>query len=157
WLERGDGKPDYIEEPVQEDEFIEIKQVAVKLTAGTTGFVVDYANEEGERIMFRKSWLNAKGYKADRLFATKIKGQSMESGLYEDDVVIFNAADTDPVDGKVFAVNYEGECIVKRLIRDNNAWWLESDNPDKARFPRKYCTSTTMIIGRVVHKQSEHI
>ena len=156
WLETGQGHMKPPNQP-EEDDFVEVKRVMLKLSAGVSGFAVDYVGDEGEPIMFRKNWLKDNGYKPDKLFAIKVKGQSMETGLYDGDVVVVNVADVEPKDGKVFAINYEGEATIKRLTRDNDAWWIDSDNPDKRRFPRKFCTSTTMIVGRVIHKQSEHI
>lgn len=81
----------------------------------------------------------------------------MEPGLYDGDTIVVNLADATPTDGSVFAVNYEGQCVVKRLKRDAGRWWLTSDNADKRFFPDKLCDENVSIIGRVVHRQSEHI
>lgn len=61
------------------------------------------------------------------------------------------------VDGDVFAANYEGELVIKRLVRDAGQWWRCSDNPDPMRYPRKVCGKSVLLIGRVVHKRSEHV
>lgn len=156
WLETGAGTPEIASDP-QEDDFVEVKRVDLKLSAGVSGFTVDYLGDEGEPIMFRNSWLKARGLKAGKLYATKVKGPSMENGLHDGDTVVINTGDTVPVDGEVYAINYEGEPIIKRLTRDNGSWWLDSDNPDKVRFPRKHCGNTALIVGRIVHKQSERI
>ena len=68
-----------------------------------------------------------------------------------------NTEQITPKDGTVFAVNYEGELVIKRLVRDRGEWWLSSDNPDQTRYPRKLCDENCIIIGEIVHKQSEHI
>ena len=81
----------------------------------------------------------------------------MEPGLYHGDTVVVNTADTEPKDGKVFAVNYEGELVVKRLVRDAGQWWLRSDNPDQRRYPPKVCGEGVFVLGRIVHKQSEQL
>ena len=61
-------------------------------------------------------------------------------------------------DGEVFAFNFEGEPVVKRLQRDSATWWMASDNPDQRRYPRKECSDAhCIILGRVVHRQSERI
>jgi phage repressor protein C with HTH and peptisase S24 domain len=71
---------------------------------------------------------------------------------------VINTADITPADGEVFAVNYEGEAVVKRMVRDAGEWWLSSDNPDQRRYSRKLCAGDAcIIIGRIVHKQSERI
>ncbi len=155
WLESGDGEPEVPED--QHESYVEIRVVDLKLSAGIVGFSVEYSGEDVEPIMFRRSWLFQKGYKAERLFATKIKGPSMENTLFDRDLVVFNTADTEPSDGEVYAVNYDGEPIIKRLVKDAGQWWLDSDNQDKVRFPRKVFTSTSSIVGRVILKQSERI
>jgi phage repressor protein C with HTH and peptisase S24 domain len=82
----------------------------------------------------------------------------METNLHEGDMVVVNTADTEPKDGEVFAVNYEGEPVIKRLARDRGTWWLASDNQDKGRYPNKECVEgSCIIVGRVIHKQSERI
>jgi phage repressor protein C with HTH and peptisase S24 domain len=82
----------------------------------------------------------------------------MEPGLYDGDTVVINTADTKPADGEAFAINYEGELLIKRLVRDNGLWWLSSDNSDQRKFPRKQCAGDLcLIIGKIVHKQSERI
>ena len=82
----------------------------------------------------------------------------MEPGLGEGDLVVINTADTTLVDGMVYAINYEGEAVVKRLVRDSGEWWLTSDNSDQRRFHRKSCRSgECIIVGRVVRKESDRI
>lgn len=137
---------------------VRIKKVRLRLSAGIAGFATDPIEEEENPISFRSAWLDKRGYIADKLVAIEIRGQSMESGLYEGDTVVVNTADILPKDGEVYAVNYEGEAVVKRLVREMGSWWLVSDNPDQRRFPRKQCSGDMcIIIGRVIHKQSERI
>lgn len=137
---------------------IRIKKVLLRLSAGIAGFSTDPIEEDENPISFRSAWLDKRGYIADKLVAIEIRGQSMESGLYEGDTVVVNTADILPKDGEVYAVNYEGEAVVKRLVREMGSWWLVSDNPDQRRFPRKQCSGDMcIIIGRVIHKQSERI
>ncbi len=82
----------------------------------------------------------------------------MEPALYAGDVVVINTADREPKDGQVFAVNYEGEDVVKRMMRDTGEWWLHSDNADQRRYPRKMCRGNEcLILGKIVYKQSENI
>jgi len=135
-----------------------VRTVKLKLQAGVSGFAVEPEEEEGPPIFFRNDWLQQRGYKPYNLLAVKVKGHSMEDKLYPGDLVVVNTADTEPQDGEVFAVNYEGEPVVKRLKRERGSWWLASDNQDKARYPDKECVdSTCLIVGRIIHKQSERI
>ncbi len=64
---------------------------------------------------------------------------------------------TEPLDGSVYAVNYEGELVFRRLVRDGGLWWLYADNADQARFPRKTFDEGAVLLGRVVHRLTDHI
>ena len=99
-----------------------------------------------------------RGFNPERLLALRVIGASMEPGLFDGDTVVVNLADANPVDGEAFAVNYEGELVIKRMRRDAGEWWLSSDNSDKRRFPDKRCAGDGIeILGRIVYKSSERI
>jgi phage repressor protein C with HTH and peptisase S24 domain len=139
-------------------DLVSVRRVELKLKAGVSGFGVQPTDTSVPPIFFRADWLQSKGYKPYKLVALKVSGQSMEPSLYQDDMVVINTDDVTPRDGKVYAVNYEGEAVIKRLIRDGGTWWLSSDNPDQRRFPRKECSDAScIIVGQVIHRQSEHI
>lgn len=139
-------------------DLIEIRKVKLRLSAGISGFAVDQEIDDGLPLSFRKSWFDKNGYSPDKLVAVKVKGESMETTLYENDTVVVNTADRTPKDGEVFAVNYEGEAVIKRMVRDIGQWWLSSDNPDQRKYHRKVCQGEAcIIIGKVVHRQSERI
>lgn len=162
WLETGKESPtrgtagkaiDMDEHP----EYSAVKRVRFKLSAGVSGYEVEYLTEHLAPIYFRRDWLKARGLGADKLLAVEIIGQSMEPSLFEGDVVVINTADTVPQDGEPFAANYDGELVIKRLKKDVGEWFLSSDNQDKRRFPDKRCDERTILIGKVVYKQSERV
>lgn len=162
WLEKGAGDmlAGIDKQSISLDEnpdYPAIKRVKFKLSAGATGFGVEYKDGEGNPLVFRRDWYERNGYNPDKLFATYVANGSMEPGLFDGDTVVINTAQTELKDGRVFAVNYEGELVVKRLVRDDGQWWLSSDNPDQSRYPRKVCHEGVHMIGEVVHKQSERI
>lgn len=134
-----------------------IKHVHFKLSAGCSGYGLEYTNETKRPLVFGREWYEDRGYKPSKLFAVKVANGSMEPGLVNNDVVVVNTADTELKDGEVFAMNFEGELVIKRLVRDGGYWWLSSDNPDQRRYPRKICDENVFCIGRIVHKQSEKI
>lgn len=139
-------------------EFVAIRYGTFKLQAGVVGFAIDYQDDEMAPIFFREDWLRSEGLKAHHLTACKITGDSMAPGLNAGDTVLIDTSQIEPRDGKVFAVNYEGELVIKRLIRDAGQWWLSSDNADKTRYPNKLCAGDLcLIIGQCVHKQSTMI
>lgn len=135
-----------------------IRRVRFRLSAGASGFGVDYSHsEDGAPIVFQRGWYEARGLKPCQLFAVKVANGSMEPGLHDGDTVVVNTDSVTPKDGVVFAVNYEGEMVIKRLMRDGGQWWLASDNQDQRRYPRKICDEHSVLIGEIVHKQSERI
>jgi phage repressor protein C with HTH and peptisase S24 domain len=162
WLATGAGAMELAEaQAVDLDnhpDLTRIRAVNLKLQAGLTGFAVESEIADSPPIFFRADWMQARGFKPYKLLALKVRGQSMEPTLYADDLVVANTADTEPKDGEVYAVNYEGEAVIKRLVRDGGSWWLASDNPDQRRYPRKeWVDGNAIVIGRIVHRQSERI
>jgi phage repressor protein C with HTH and peptisase S24 domain len=137
---------------------VQIRRVRLRLSAGIVGFAVEPDEESGGSFGVETEWMARNRFDADDLIALEVTGESMEPRLYRGDLVVVNTADKNPADGQVFAINYEGEAVVKRLTRDAGHWWLTSDNPDQRRFPRKLCDGVTcLLIGRVVLKKSENI
>jgi phage repressor protein C with HTH and peptisase S24 domain len=139
-------------------DFVQIQMVKLRLSAGITGFQTEPERRDGGTLGLRRSWIERHQLRPEHLIAIVVKGESMEPSLYEDDIVIVNTLDTKPVDGAVYAFNYEGEAVVKRLTRDAGQWWLTSDNPDQRKYYRKQCKgSECLLIGRVVRKESDRI
>lgn len=139
-----------------DDRFVQVKKVKLRLSAGITGFQVEPEQYDGKTLSVPSQWVERRGYDREKLIAIRVRGESMEPTLYEDDLVVINTADTKPVDGQVFAVNYEGEPVIKRLARDAGRWWLTSDNSDQRKYHRKSCEGNEcIIIGRVVRREGE--
>lgn len=170
WLEKGEGSPDIpqrqeiegarqvVAADQDDPDFLHIPMVKLRLSAGITGFHAEQDHSQGSTLSMRRNWFERTGLRASSLIAIQVKGESMEPSLYEDDIVIINTSDVRPKDGVVFAVNYEGEAVIKRLSRDGGDWWLTSDSPDQRKHHRKVCRGDAcIIIGRVVHKESDRI
>lgn len=139
-------------------DFAQIPMVSLRLQAGVTGFQTEPDRRDGGTLGMRRNWLERNGFVANQLIAIQVKGASMEPGMHEDDIVVINTSDKQLVDGRVYAFNYEGEAVVKRLSRDAGQWWLMSDNPDQVKYHRKICSGEAcIVIGRVVHKESDRI
>lgn len=162
WLEKGTGPIERPKKvaivPEELDQFIAIRKVVFRISAGVSGFAVDFLDDgDGAPLFYQKAWFDSRGFSPDDLYAIKVRGASMEPSLTDGDTIIVNTADTQLKDGEVFAVNYDGELVIKRLVKDSGEWWLSSDNLDQRRYPRKRCDDHTFVVGRVVHKQSERI
>jgi len=134
-----------------------IRKVRFKLSAGASGFGVDYEGEDHDPIVFGAYWYKVNKLRPEALFAVRVANGSMEPGLSSGDIVVVNTASIEPRDGVVFAINYEGEMVIKRLIRDDGEWWLHSDNPDQVRYKRKRMHGDCFLIGEVIQKQSMKI
>jgi len=170
WLMTGEGDPHQAPfhglrdgmpvRPADNDdtEFVQIRMVKLRLSAGITGFQTEPERRDGGTLGMRRTWIERHNYHPDHLMAIIVKGESMEPSLYAGDIVIINTLDTKLVDGAVYAFNYEGEAVVKRLSRDAGKWWLSSDNPDQRKYHRKHCQGNAcIVIGRVVRKESDRI
>lgn len=137
---------------------VRIPKVRFRLSAGISGFEVEPERYDGSTTTVPADWMMRNGYYKDNLVSIVVKGESMEPTLYEGDLVVINTADKKMVDGVVYAFNYEGEAVVKRLERDGGQWYLKSDNHDQRKFGRKTCRGDAcIIIGRVVRKESERL
>lgn len=136
---------------------VPIPMVELRLSAGITGFEVEPDRFNGTAIWVSQDWIDRNGYIREKLVVVRIRGESMIPTLYPEDRAMINLADTKPVDSRVYAVNYEGEAVIKRLSRDAGQWWLTSDNPDQRMYGRKLCRGAgCIIVGRVVLRESEN-
>jgi phage repressor protein C with HTH and peptisase S24 domain len=141
-----------------DDTFVQVPMVKLRLSAGVTGFQTEPEHHDGGTVGMRRDWVERKRLNPASLIAILVKGESMEPTLYEDDIVVINTADKKPAVGEVFAVNFNGEPVVKRMQKDGGRWWLASDNPDQRTYYRRACEGDDcLIIGRVVRKESDRI
>lgn len=163
WLTSGTGPKHRSETPPQlvdleaHPDLVLVPRVEFKLSAGVSGYQVEVPHGNGKPIFFRRDWFETHKYQPDKLLAVRISGASMEPSLWDGDLVVINTEDTKPHDGDVFALNYEGEMVIKRLKRDAGEWWACSDNIDTRRYPPKRCTEDVQVIGRIVYRQGEKI
>ncbi|WP_071363535.1 S24 family peptidase [Massilia timonae] len=138
--------------------FTHIPKVKLRLSAGISGFETEPERFDGTTTTVPTSWIERHGYSRRHLIATLVKGESMETTLYDGDLVIINLADTRLVDGGLYAINYGGEPVIKRMTRDAGQWWLTSDHRDQQRYYRRVCSGTDcIIVGRVVKRESERL
>jgi phage repressor protein C with HTH and peptisase S24 domain len=136
----------------------QIMKVKLKVQAGITGFQVEPEHYDGDTITVPTNWLLREGLFRDALLAIVVTGESMWPNLHAGDTIIVNTKDTKLVSGSVYVVNYEGEAVVKRMVRNAGQWWLTSDNPDQARYHKQLCKGAEcIVIGRVIRKESTHI
>lgn len=142
---------------VDEDhpEFVKIPKVKLRLSAGIQGFQTEPETYDGSTVPVHESWILRNGFNRQNLMALRVKGESMETTFCDGDLVIINTADKKMIDGGVYAFNYEGEAVIKRLIREGGQWYLYSDNP-APRYGKRSCQGAEcIVIGRVVKREGE--
>ncbi len=88
--------------------------------------------------------------------AFEVHGDSMDDGsetaIRDGDWVLVDTSLTDPIPGKVFLVELEGDgYTVKRLRKIGDQYWLVSDNPEGESIP---LDRVARIVGQVYRKVS---
>lgn len=109
-------------------DFIPIPRYAVEASAGHGALV---QTEEGSGYYaFNRKFLERRGLVPGKLSVISVRGDSMEPDLYDSDLILLNHADTNPIDGKIYAVRFDNDLIVKRIQRlPGSALMLVSSNP----------------------------
>jgi phage repressor protein C with HTH and peptisase S24 domain len=158
WLDQRDPVNEIPSGRTPDPSLVPIRRVRYRLSAGVLGFAVDFEGEDAEPLFFRSEWFAKKRVKPEMLVALKVSGGSMEPTLFDGDTIVINREDRTPASGVVFAINFEGECVVKRLRRDALGWWLTSDNSDKRRFADIQANvDQGTVLGRVIYRSSESL
>lgn len=126
------------------------------VSAGPGRIVAEFA-ETRKKVHFARSWLRQMGVKEADVKIVKVRGESMQPTLYDDDDIMLNTKATRIRDGRVFALGYAGETRVKRLYQmAGGRLRVTSDNPDKARYPDEIiegeALNDVLVIGQVIHK-----
>ncbi len=85
-------------------------------------------------------------------------GDSMSDFIVDGDIVIFDTSKTAPKSGSIFLIEHPDGLRIKRLRREiDGTWVLESNNPDKRRFPDERITPDQLdllrIMGQFVYRQ----
>ena len=128
---------------------IPIRAVKLRLQAGVSGFVAEPDMEiDHGYFQVPKEVIDQLRLNPEDLIVTTIRGRSMEPMMFEDDKVLVDTSKTRPKNNECFAVNWNGEAIVKCLIKKSEGWHLYSFNRD---FPTIDVRSgQCSIIGMVV-------
>lgn len=140
-----------------DDEFALVPQLDVSAACGN-GRWVDHVVVKGG-LAFKRSSLRDFGVPESAARVIYASGGSMAPTIQDGCVVLLNCADSEPRDGKVFAIcQPDGSLVLKRLVMDyvpvlgGQGWVMRSDNADKHNFPDKILPpdDRTVIVGRAV-------
>ena len=80
--------------------------------------------------------------------ALTVRGDSMESTLFDGDIVICDGIGWQNKDG-IYALQYKGSGFIKRLHRDSNLWHIISDNPDYKEMTESVQSTDIRILGKI--------
>lgn len=140
-----------------ESDFAMIPQLDLSASCGH-GCYEDHVVVKGG-LAFKRSSLVAFGVPEASARVIHACGGSMEPTIQDGCVVLLNISDTEPREGRVYAiVQPDGGLVLKRLVRDylptlgGQGWVMRSDNTDKIKFPDKILPpdDRTVIVGRAV-------
>lgn len=141
----------------EESDFAMIPQLDLSASCGD-GCYEDHVVVKGG-LAFKRSSLAAFGVPEISARVIHACGGSMEPTIQDGCVVLLNISDTEPREGRVYAiVQPDGGLVLKRLVRDylpvlgGQGWVMRSDNADKIKFPDKILPpdDRTVIVGRAV-------
>ncbi len=138
-----------------EGEYVFIPRLAVRLSAGhgTDGGQLDLDFVKAKPQAFRAEWIRAQRLRPAKLACMTAHGDSMEERIQDGDALVVDTSQTEVMDGKPYALWYEGGERVKRLFRiPGGGLRITSDNK---KYPDIVLNHTELshvrIIGRVVH------
>lgn len=159
WLANGTGSmvddpgPEVPGAPSEKD-YALIPQYTAKGSTGP-GYLNDHV-ELREGLVFKREWLKKLGLKEQNLFVIYAEGTSMEPTIFDGEVLLIDHADTEPRNGKAYAIRRPGgELSVKRMVQSfAGDWIIRSDNQDKINYPDEQISPEAIlqieIFGRVV-------
>jgi phage repressor protein C with HTH and peptisase S24 domain len=137
-----------------EGNFVGIKLLKRQVYLGLDGADADWEYEDEVTLSLPLEWLKTKRLAPADLFAFRASGQSMYPTIRDGNLMVATRAETQPVDGKLFAVNHNGRPCVKRLEREGGVWYLSSDNP-LPEYRRRPVDNDSRIIGKIVRMETD--
>lgn len=138
-------------------EYVMIPRLGMSLAAGSGREQVQIEFVERQPQAFRADWIRAERLKPARLACLTASGTSMEPTIWDGDSLVVDTSQVEVVDGKVYALWYEGGERVKRLYRlPGGALRIKSDNVqfDSMDLAPEHAEQVR-IIGRVVHRSGK--
>ncbi|EJG1632312.1 helix-turn-helix transcriptional regulator [Vibrio parahaemolyticus] len=102
--------------PIGDDEVAVPFLSEIKLSAGN-GFVNDLEHDNGFRLRFAKSTLRRYNVAPENAVCVAVHGNSMEPVLPDGSTVGIDCGNKTLMEGKIFAINHNGELFIKKLYR----------------------------------------
>lgn len=136
--------------PLMEDE-VELPFFReVELSAGSGKYQV--LENQGNKLRFAKATLRKAGVTVENAACVKVSGDSMEPVMPDGCTVGIDISNKHVRDGEIYAVDYDGQLLVKRLYRVIGGG-LRIRSYNDAEYQDVYCTGDDVekmnILGRV--------
>lgn len=135
-------------------EFVMVPRLDVHLSAGNGHDQVEIELVKENPQAFRTEWIRQQRLKPSKLAAMRASGDSMEPTIHNGDSLLVDTSQTEVIDGRVYALWYDGGERVKRLFRlPGGGLRIKSDNQsfDPIELGADY-PGQVRVIGRVVHR-----
>lgn len=128
---------------------VPIRAVKIKVQAGSDGYVTEPDfNIDGGYFQVPAEVIEQLRVDPSNLIVTTFRGRSMEPMYFDGDQGLVDISKRKPVNNECFVVNWNGETLVKCLIKKSDGWCLNSFNRE---FPSISVRSGhCSIIGMVV-------
>jgi len=142
------------EDDLPPGEFVMVPRLDVHLSAGGGRDQVEIELSKQSPQAFRSEWIRDKRLKPNKLAAMTASGNSMDPTIHDGDSLLVDTGHADVIDGKVYALWYDGGERVKRLFRlPGGGLRIKSDNPEHGSIELgPDYTGHVRIIGRVIHR-----
>lgn len=132
----------------EQSDSVAVPRVKLRLRAGVSNYETEPDLGDDGHELIPSALLTELHLNPKNLLAVRVRGESMEPLLFEDDVVIIDKSDVKPISREVYAVNVNGESCVKQLIHKSGQWYLHSLHEDHG--PVNVKSVQVSIVGRVV-------
>ncbi|AXB31562.1 XRE family transcriptional regulator [Vibrio campbellii] len=125
----------------------------VKLSAGN-GVVNDLEHDNGFRLRFAKSTLRRYNVEPENAVCVAVHGNSMEPVLPDGSTVGIDCGNKTLMEGKIFAINHNGELFIKKLYRLPGGGlrvysFNELEYPPREYTEKQVLEQKITIVGRV--------
>jgi hypothetical protein len=122
------------------------------------GGTINFEAEMRTPLLKEPGWFRRYRVTSDDCLAVWADGDSMANFIVDGDIVIFNRRRTIPRSGQIYLIQHPDGLRIKRLRREiDGSWVLESDNPDKRRFPDERIhpdqAHLLVILGEFLYRQ----
>ena len=127
---------------------VPIRFVKLTLRAGATGVANEFEPDDGGIYELPAEALADIGVEPQWLLAVRVQGDSMRPMMFDQEIVTISRKDVQLVDGLIYAINFDGEPLIKQLIKKGKEWYLHSFNQNYGDVNIR--TGQCDIVGEVV-------